>query len=105
MTLTVNILLTTLIITRLLLYRRAVMNALPTDYTKHYLSLATIIIESVFPYSIFGIAFIITYVLDNPMYRVFLYTATAAQVRISCCMACNLLRGLFYYVSSQSRVI
>lgn len=81
MTLSLNLLLTFLIITRLLLYRRAVMNALPTDYTMHYLSLATIVVESVLLYSLFGVAFIVTYVLDNPLYRIFLYTAAACQVR------------------------
>ena len=91
MTLGLNLLLTCLIITRLLLYRRAVLNALPSDYTKHYLSLASIIIESALLYSLCGVAFIITYVLESPWYRIFLYTAVACQVRarplVIMCMA------------------
>lgn len=76
----VNLLLTTLIILRLLLYRRTVSRTLPEDYTKHYLSVATIVVESVLLYSVFALAFIITYVLNNPMNQVFMYMGSACQV-------------------------
>ena len=77
----VNILLSALIILRLLLHRRAVLKILPTDYTGHYLSVATIVVESVLLYSIFALAFIITYAIDNPMNQVFMYMSSACQVR------------------------
>ena len=78
--LSVNLLLTVLIITRLLLYRKAILKSLPVGYTKHYLSVATIIVESVLFYSIFALAFIITYALKNPMNQIFLYMGSACQV-------------------------
>ena len=77
----VNILLTALIILRLLLHRRAVLRILPSDYTKHYVSVATIVVESVLFYSIFALAFIITYAINNPMNQVFMYMGSACQVR------------------------
>ncbi|KAF8690389.1 hypothetical protein AX14_002949 [Amanita brunnescens Koide BX004] len=75
----VNLLLTILIITRLLLYRRAVSKSLPAGYTNHYLSVATIVVESVLLYSIFALAFIITYALNNPMNQIFMYMGSACQ--------------------------
>ena len=78
----VNLLLTILIITRLLLYRRAVLKSLPAGYTKHYISVATIVVESVFFYSVFALAFIITYALKIPMNQIFMYMGSACQVRI-----------------------
>ena len=84
----VNLLLTILIITRLLLYRKAVLKSLPAGYTKHYVSVATIIVESVLLYSIFALAFIITYALNNPMNQIFLYMGSACQVRITSSYLC-----------------
>ena len=78
----VNVLLTALIILRLLLHRRAVLKILPANYTKHYLSVATIVVESVLLYSVFALAFIITYTLNNPMNPVFMYIGSACQVRL-----------------------
>ena len=78
----VNVLLTILIILRLLLHRRAVLKILPADYTKHYLSVTTIVVESVMFYSIFALLFIITYAIDNPVNQVFMYMGSACQVRI-----------------------
>lgn len=106
-----NILLTILIIVRLLLYRRSVMKALPVDYTKHYLSLATIVIESVLPYSLFGAGFIITYAINNPLYRIFLYLSSTCQVRrppvictwYNCAIALSANRGFYDYIKSRSR--
>ncbi|KAF8697250.1 hypothetical protein AX14_001415 [Amanita brunnescens Koide BX004] len=75
----VNVLLTALIILRLLLHRRAVLRILPADYTKHYLSVTTIVVESVMFYSIFALGFIITYAIDNPINQVFMYLGSACQ--------------------------
>ena len=80
-TLSVNLLVTSLIITRLLLYRKAALKVLPAHHTNQYISVITIVVESVFLYSFFTIAFIITYALDNPMNRVFVFMGSAFQVR------------------------
>jgi hypothetical protein len=107
----VNLLLTTLIILRLLLYRRTVSRTLPAEYTKHYLSVATIVIESVLLYSVFALAFIITYILNNPMNQVFMYMSSACQVHRPpiICAWCNYAiafaanRGLYDYIKSCAR--
>ncbi|KAK2462321.1 hypothetical protein APHAL10511_005627 [Amanita phalloides] len=75
----VNVLVTAFIILRLLLHRRAVLNILPEEYTKHYLSTATIVIESALLYSIFALVFIVTYAIDNPVNTVFMCVASSCQ--------------------------
>ena len=79
----VNVVLTALIILRLVHLRTVVLRILPANYTKHYMSVVTIVVESVLVYSIFALAFIITYALNNPMNQVFLYMGSACQVRMS----------------------
>ncbi|CAL1705416.1 unnamed protein product [Somion occarium] len=74
-----NIILTILIVTRLILYRRHIMKSLPAQYGAHYVSLATIIVESAALYSVFAILFLITYAADNPTNQVLLAFASAAQ--------------------------
>jgi hypothetical protein len=78
----VNVLLTILIIWRLLLYRRAISKVLPADCAKDYLSVVTIVVESLLLYSIFAVPFIVTYALNNPMNQVFMYLTSACQVCI-----------------------
>ncbi|KAF8808158.1 hypothetical protein BYT27DRAFT_7097781 [Phlegmacium glaucopus] len=77
--LSVNILLTILITIRLVLYRRRVIATLAPEHGKHYVSLATIMIESAALYSAFALLFIITYALNNPINQIFLGVASSAQ--------------------------
>ncbi|CAA7264858.1 unnamed protein product [Cyclocybe aegerita] len=77
--LSVNIILTILIATRLLLYRRKMMATIAPEHGTEYFSLAAIFIESAALYSVFAILFIITYAIDNPINQVFLAFATSAQ--------------------------
>ena len=53
-----NIVLTVLIVARLIIYRRAHAAHLPPEHTQHYLSLATLIVESAALYSLCGIVYI-----------------------------------------------
>jgi hypothetical protein len=100
----VNILLTALIILRLLLHRRAVLRILPADYTKNYLSVTAIVVESVVLYSIFALAFIITYAINNPMNQVFMYMGSACQVRIAL-VICAWLHLNCYCICSKFQAI
>ncbi|KAF8079141.1 hypothetical protein FPV67DRAFT_1467657 [Lyophyllum atratum] len=77
--LSVNILLTILIISRLVMYRRKVLASLPDDHAKHYVSLATIMVESAALYSILALIFIITYAINNPLNQIFLGAASSGQ--------------------------
>lgn len=75
----VNIILTILIILRLLAYRREITRRLPADYASSFVSLATIIVESALLYSLFAIAFLVSYALNDPTNQIFLGFASAAQ--------------------------
>lgn len=78
--LSVNIILTILISARLLFYRRRIIECLPEDHARKYLSLAAIMIESASLYSVFALIFLITYAINNPINSVFLTISSSAQV-------------------------
>lgn len=80
--LTVNIIITILIIIRLLMYRRTILDVLPKEHARHYVSIATIMVESAALYSVLALIFIITYAVNNPMNQIFLTAASCAQVCI-----------------------
>ncbi|PFH45791.1 hypothetical protein AMATHDRAFT_71080 [Amanita thiersii Skay4041] len=77
--LTINILVTIMITIRLILYRRKILDALPSEHAKHYVSLATIIIESAALYTVFAIIFIATYAANHPVNQIFLSVASTSQ--------------------------
>ncbi|RDB29451.1 hypothetical protein Hypma_016082 [Hypsizygus marmoreus] len=77
--LSVNIILTILIMARLLMYRRTMLASLPEEHAKHYVSLATIMIESAALYSILAFIFIVTYAINNPLNQIFLGAASSGQ--------------------------
>ncbi|KAG7440194.1 uncharacterized protein BT62DRAFT_938261 [Guyanagaster necrorhizus] len=74
-----NIILTILIILRLYMYRRRLLTSLPPEHAHHYVSLATIIIESAALYSIFAILFLVTYAVGHPSNQIFLGVASSTQ--------------------------
>ncbi len=76
----VNITLTTLIVARLLMYRRTHLAHLPAEHAQQYLSLATLIVESAALYSVFAVAFLISYALNKPINQIWLGFAQGAQV-------------------------
>ncbi|KAF7338957.1 hypothetical protein MVEN_01971900 [Mycena venus] len=79
LSLSANIILTLLIIGRLIAYRRTLLQSLPADLAKHYISLATVIIESAALYSIFAILFLATYAVGNPTAQIWLGVASSCQ--------------------------
>jgi hypothetical protein len=62
------------------MYRRMILNVLPEEHARHYVSLATIMVESAALYSVLALIFIITYAISNPLNQVFLSAASPAQV-------------------------
>lgn len=76
----VNIILTILITVRLLIYRKRILETLPPEHAKHYISIVSIIVESAALYSVCAILFLITYAINNPTNQVLLGIASAAQV-------------------------
>jgi hypothetical protein len=77
--LSVNIVVTILIVFRLVLHRRVILESLPPEHARHYLSLAAIIVESASLYSLFALAFIITYAINNPINQIFLTMGSTCQ--------------------------
>ncbi|KAJ3712334.1 hypothetical protein DFJ43DRAFT_77685 [Lentinula guzmanii] len=75
----VNIILTFLITGRLLVYRKQILDSLPAEHAKGYVSLLTIIVESAATYSICAFLFLITYAVSNPANQVLLFISCAAQ--------------------------
>lgn len=75
-----NIVMTTLITVRLLLYRRTLLQRLPAQHARHYVSLLTIIVESAALYSVVALLFLITYAINNPINQIFLGFASFTQV-------------------------
>ncbi|KAJ6593301.1 hypothetical protein B0H19DRAFT_1055905 [Mycena capillaripes] len=77
--LSANIIMSLLIIGRLISYRRTLLQSLPAELANHYISLATVIIESAALYSIFAVLFLVTYAIDNPTNQIWLAVASACQ--------------------------
>ncbi|KAM6498723.1 hypothetical protein JOM56_006671 [Amanita muscaria] len=77
--LSVNVVVTVLIVFRLALHRRYILRSLPSEHAKHYLSVAAIVVESAALYSVFALAFIISYALNNPINQFFLTISSCCQ--------------------------
>ena len=75
-----NVILTILISVQLLVFRRRIMKHQSAEHGRDYFSLLTIIVESAALYSAFGIIFIVTYALNNPLNQIFLFVANSSQV-------------------------
>jgi hypothetical protein len=82
--LSLNVVITLLIVARLLWYRRALLDAMPAAHARHYLSLAAVLVESAALYSFFALGFLISYAINNPINQIFLGLAQSAQVRAAC---------------------
>ncbi|KAF8878201.1 hypothetical protein BD779DRAFT_1676952 [Infundibulicybe gibba] len=74
-----HIVVTTLIVARLIAYRRRVQRTLNSAHGNAYTSLITIIIESAAPYSIICLACLITYGVGSPVNTPFVSASIAAQ--------------------------
>ncbi|KAF8974247.1 hypothetical protein BDZ97DRAFT_1751085 [Flammula alnicola] len=74
-----NVILTIIITVQLLIFRRRIMRTQSPDHGQQYFSLATIMIESAALYSGFGIVFIVTYALNNPLNQIFIFVANSSQ--------------------------
>ena len=79
--LSINIVLSLLIVTRLFQYKRTVARTMTPEHAQQYLSLATVLVESAALYSLFALLFLITYATSNPANKIFLGAASATQVR------------------------
>ena len=76
-----NIVLTILIVIRLLLYRRRLMESLPAQHSEHYMSLLTIIVESAALTCVFALLFLVTFIILDPVAHIFMVITSSVQVR------------------------
>jgi len=79
MTLALNIIVTILIVIRLLVYRRRIVETLGREHVVHYTNVAAILVESASLYSAFSILFLVPFALNNSLSQVFLQTMSQVQ--------------------------
>jgi hypothetical protein len=79
--LSTNVILTLLIISRLLYYRHSLLKNFAAALGTHYISLITVVVESAAVYSVFAALFLVTYALNDPTSQIWLGVASASQVR------------------------
>ncbi|KAJ6569379.1 hypothetical protein B0H19DRAFT_1024484 [Mycena capillaripes] len=99
--LSVNIIISTLIIARLLFYRRRLLKILPTAQARHYVSMMTIVVESAVLYSAFALLFLITYAVNNPTTQLWLGVASATQQISGYLIVCRLADGSAWRVDTM----
>lgn len=80
LSLSLNIILTFLIVLRLVLHRRRFRVALGKDHAEPYTSLAAFIIESAAPYAILSAIYLVLVAINNPIQQIFLGILSGAQV-------------------------
>ncbi|EPQ55666.1 hypothetical protein GLOTRDRAFT_10171, partial [Gloeophyllum trabeum ATCC 11539] len=78
--LALNIFLTILILVRLLLHRRAVINALGRSHSAQYTSTAAMLVESAALYAICSILFLVPYVVNHPLQGIFMQVLSQVQI-------------------------
>jgi hypothetical protein len=79
MSLALNILVTLMIVTRLLIYRRRIVKAMGSTHGSQYTSLTAMIIESAAIYSLFSLLFLIPFALGHSLSQVFIQALSPTQ--------------------------
>lgn len=83
LSLALNVLITALIVSRLLIYGRRIANAIGPGHHLPYTSIVAMIIESEFFFTMHLIVFIILYILNHPLVSIFINSLGEVQVRNS----------------------
>jgi hypothetical protein len=78
-----NILLTILILVQLLRARKYVADTLPDDHAHVYTSIAAMIVESAAPYAILAFIFVVLYGIQNTAVMIFLPPLVQVEVRFN----------------------
>lgn len=79
--LSLNILLTLMIVTRLYFHRRHTIKLLGRRHATHYTSIITMLVESAAVMDVMFIFFIIPFAIGNPIANIFLLSMVQVQVR------------------------
>ncbi|KAH7921923.1 hypothetical protein BV22DRAFT_1018335 [Leucogyrophana mollusca] len=91
--LAVNISVTLLIVSRLLLHRHRVTKVFGSGRGSHYTSIAAIIVESASLYSVFSLLFLIPFGLNNPVSNTFLQILGEVDIIASLLIIYRVLQG------------
>ena len=109
--LSLNILLTLMIVFRLAAYRQKGRDIFGKAYGQHYGSISTMFIESAALYTICSILLLVTYAIGHPINQIWLGISPAVQVKLTLHLPVNVLSDgcqlgnikLFNYLSSCGR--
>lgn len=88
MSLSLNIIVTILIVARLLVYRARISRVMGKGHGAEYASLAAMIVESAAIYSTFSIMFLIPFATGSPIAQLFLQALSPVQVIYPFCLIC-----------------
>jgi len=80
LSLSLNVIVTIMIVCRLIYYRWSMSKALGTGHTSQYTSIAAMLVESAAIYTAFGLLFLVPFVLNNALANIFLQTLGEAQI-------------------------
>ncbi|KAF9475286.1 hypothetical protein BDN70DRAFT_936015 [Pholiota conissans] len=80
LSLSLNIILTTVIVVRLMLHRRQIGGIMEDSHGKHYTSIAAMVIESASIFSVFSLLFLVPFVLNNAINQIFFQALSIVQI-------------------------
>jgi len=80
LSLSLNIIITTAIVIRVLLHRRRLRGVLGSNHGQHYISVAAMIVESASIFSVFSLLFIIPFGLNNSLNQIFFQPLSVVQI-------------------------
>jgi hypothetical protein len=85
MAVTLNLLITLLIVSRLIYMRAKARKHLGREHYSPYLSVSAMLTESAFIYSAFDLVFIVTYAINSPANFIVFPVVGQVEVRLQCC--------------------
>lgn len=80
LSLSLNIILTIAITSRLLFYRQNIVSVMGTSHGSQYASIAAMIVESAAIFSTFSLLFLVPFAMNNPLNEVFFQALSGVQV-------------------------
>lgn len=105
LSLALNIIITIVIVLRLLIYRHRISKVLGSGYGTQYTSIAAMVIESAAIYSAFSVAFLILFLLNNPISETFIEALTQVQIIAMLLIVFRVAQGKSWSRDTMSRVM
>jgi len=80
LSLSLNIIVTSAIVIRLLIYRRRISLFMDSSHGRHYTSIAAMIVESASIFSVFSLLFLIPFAMNHPLNQIFFQALSVVQI-------------------------